>query len=125
MRYLIDTHVLLWAIYDSAQLSDQARKILSNEQCAISMASLWEISIKISIGKLKIRQSIQDLAEFCSKYRIDIIDISPSCCDTMINLPFVHNDPFDRIIIATAKLKEYIILTKDSTISKYDVKTVW
>ena len=125
MRYLIDTHVLLWAIYDSKQLSGQVKEILDNERCAISMASLWEISIKISIGKLKIKQSIQDLAGFCSQYGIDIIDITPACCDTMINLPFIHNDPFDRIIIAMAKVNEYAILTKDGMISKYDVKTVW
>ena len=125
MKYLIDTHILLWAIYDSKELSDQAKEILGSARCAISMASLWEISIKISIGKLKIRQSIQDLANFCSQYGIDIVDITPACCDTMIKLPFIHNDPFDRIIIATAKVNEYTILTKDSIIPKYDVKTVW
>ena len=125
MKYLIDTHILLWAIYDSKELSDQAKEILGSARCAISMASLWKISIKISIGKLKIRQSIQDLANFCSQYGIDIVDITPACCDTMIKLPFIHNDPFDRIIIATAKVNEYTILTKDSIIPKYDVKTVW
>ena len=125
MKYLIDTHILLWAIYDSKQLSDTAREILSNERCAISIASLWEISIKISIGKLKIKQSVHDLAEFCSRYGIDIMDIAPAYCDMMIKLPFIHNDPFDRIIIATAKANEYTILTKDGIISKYDVKTVW
>ena len=125
MKYLIDTHVLLWAVYDSKQLSEMARKILNDERCMISIASLWEISIKMSIGKLKLRQTVQELAEFCSRYGIDIVHITPAYCDTMRQLPFIHSDPFDRIIIATAKDNDYTILTKDGIIPKYDIRTVW
>lgn len=102
-----------------------ARKILNDERCMISIASLWEISIKMSIGKLKLRQTVQELAEFCSGYGIDIVHITPACCDTMRQLPFIHSDPFDRIIIATAKDNDYTILTKDGIIPKYDIRTVW
>jgi len=68
---------------------------------------------------------VQELAEFCSRYGIDIVHITPACCDTMRQLPFIHSDPFDRIIIATAKDNDYTILTKDGIIPKYDIRTVW
>ena len=125
MRYLIDTHVLLWAVYDSQQLSVHAREILNNEQCCISIASLWEIGIKTNIGKLKMEQSVQELAQFCLRNGMGIIEIKPVYCDTLMQLPFIHNDPFDRIIIATAKAEKYTILTRDGIIPKYDIETIW
>ena len=122
---MLDTHVILWMIYDSQQLSDMSRMILKTERCYISMASLWEIAIKIGIGKLKIKQSVEELSNLCLEHGIEIIDISPKHCDVMIQLPSIHNDPFDRIIIATAKADEYTIVTKDGIIPRYDIKTLW
>ena len=125
MRYLLDTHVILWMIYDSKQLSNMARSIIKTERCYVSEATLWEIAIKISIGKLKIKQSIQEITELCVQQQIEIIDIAPAYCDAMINLPPIHNDPFDRIIIATAHVNGYAIVTRDGIIPKYDIPTVW
>ncbi len=125
MRYLLDTHVILWMIYDSKQLSNMARSIIKTERYYVSEATLWEIAIKISIGKLKIKQSIQEITELCVQQQIEIIDIASAYCDAMINLPPIHNDPFDRIIIATAHVNGYAIVTRDGIIPKYDIPTVW
>ena len=123
--YLIDTHILLWALYNSNSLSEKARMVLENEECCVSIASLWEISIKYSIGKLELKQSIQEIADICIEYGIQIIDIALKHCDQMMSLPFIHRDPFDRIIIAQAKAEGYTIITKDEYIPQYDVRTIW
>ena len=123
--FLIDTHVLLWSLYDSNQLTNEVKEKLDQSKCCVSIASLWEIAIKSSIGKLEIRQSIQEIADICENHGIKVIAITPRDCDEMKNLPRIHNDPFDRIIIAQAKTKDCTIITKDSFIPQYDVKTFW
>ena len=125
MKYLLDTHALLWSLYDSRQLPIAVKQIMSESECAISIASLWEIAIKTSIGKLMIKQSIQEIAALCLEQEIAILDIAPLFCDVMMDLPRIHHDPFDRIIIATAMAGNYTIATKDSIISQYQVQTIW
>lgn len=125
MRYLLDTHALIWMLYDSKQLSDDVKNTLSESECFVSIASMWEMAIKNSIGKLKLKQSIEDIADICNRNGISILDITPSNCDYIRDLPDIHHDPFDRIIIAQAKSNGCTIITKDSMISKYDVKTMW
>ena len=123
--YLIDTHILLWSLYDSSLLSENTKKVLEEEECYVSIASLWEMSIKSSIGKLKLKQSIQEIADTCRKYGIQILNISPKHCDQMMELPLIHRDPFDRIIISQAKVERCTIITKDQFIPQYDVRTLW
>ena len=65
MKYLLDTHALLWSLYDSRKLPVAVKQIMSESDCSISVASLWEIAIKTSIGKLVIKQSIQEIAALC------------------------------------------------------------
>ena len=125
MKYLLDTHTLLWALYDSNKLSDNAKNTLRGSDCCVSIASLWEMAIKNSIGKLELKQSIIDIANVCNKNGIEVLDISPSHCDIIRGLPDIHHDPFDRIIIAQAMSNECTIITKDVMIPKYDVKTMW
>jgi len=123
--YLIDTHILIWSLYDSSLLSENTKKVLEEEECYVSIASLWEMSIKSSIGKLKLQQSIQEIADTCRKYGIQIMNISPKHCDQMMELPLIHRDPFDRIIISQAKVERCTIITKDQFIPQYDVRTLW
>ena len=125
MKYLLDTHTLLWALYDSNKLSDNVKNTLRESDCCVSIASLWEMAIKNSIGKLELKQSIKDIANVCNKNGIAIIDITPSHCDSIRELPDIHHDPFDRIIIAQAMSNECTIITKDSLIPKYGVRTIW
>ncbi len=91
----------------------------------VSVASLWEIAIKQSINKLNIRCSIEEITVMCTKAKINILPIDAKHLDKIKELPAIHNDPFDRLIIAQAITEGMDIITKDYYIPKYDIKTVW
>lgn len=124
--YLLDTHTLLWFLRDSPQLSKKALEIITTEnKVYVSIASLWEIAIKKSIGKLEFEHSIEKVAELCHEKDILILQIQPKYFDKIIKLPNIHNDPFDRLIISQAIIENLVIITKDTIIPKYSVKTIW
>ena len=124
--YLLDTHTLLWFLRDSPQLSKKALEIITTEnKVSVSIASLWEIAIKKSIGKLEFEHSIEKIAELCHEKDILILQIQPKYFDKIIKLPNIHNDPFDRLIISQAIIENLVIITKDTIIPKYSVKTIW
>lgn len=100
--YLIDTHVIIWMLYDPDALSDKVRNILENEKCFYRIASLWEMAIKIGLKKLNIRQSLQEIADSLQFSGFEMKEITPEDCDIVKSLPFVHKDPFDRLIISQA-----------------------
>ena len=111
--YLLDTHTLLWFLRDSPQLSKKALEIITT------------IAIKKSIGKLEFEHSIEKIAELCHEKDILILQIQPKYFDKIIKLPNIHNDPFDRLIISQAIIENLVIITKDTIIPKYSVKTIW
>ena len=124
--YLLDTHTLLWFLRDSPQLSKKALEIITTEnKVYVSIASLWEIAIKKSIGKLEFEHSIEKIAELCHEKDILILQIQPKYFDKVIKLPNIHNDPFDRLIVSQAIIENLVIITKDTIIPKYSVKTIW
>ena len=124
--YLPDTHTLLWFLRDSPQLSKKALEIITTEnKVYVSIASLWEIAIKKSIGKLEFEHSIEKIAELCHEKDILILQIQPKYFDKIIKLPNIHNDPFDRLIISQAIIENLVIITKDTIIPKYSLKTIW
>lgn len=124
--YLIDTHALLWYLRDSAELSAAARNIIDNEERIFtSAASLWEIAIKHSIGKLDLEFSISQIENLCAQKDISILPIKAFHLDELENLPKIHGDPFDRLIICQARTEDLTIITRDTIIPKYPVRTVW
>ncbi len=123
--YLLDTHVLLWALQDSSKLTDVAKKAISQSACVVSVASLWEISIKHSLGKLDLAQSVTEIAAKCSEYGIRLLAIRPEHCQFMESLPFIHRDPFDRMLIAQAHEENLILITKDEFAVQYSIHTLW
>lgn len=123
---LIDTHTLIWFMFDDSQLSEVAlSKIKSEDKVYVSVASLWEIAIKQSLGKLKITNSIQDITDKCAEADILILPLEPKHLDYIKELPDIHRDPFDRLIISQAVTEGMTLITKDNTIPQYDVKTLW
>ena len=124
---LIDTHVLIWALYESGKLSDRAATAIRENDCCISIASLWEMSIKMSKGTLRLRESITAIAERCLSMGLDILAITPQHCEQIQVLPDYHHDPFDRIIIAQAMVEGYALVTRDENIWKgYDmIDKIW
>lgn len=125
--YLLDTHTLLWMQDDSSALSKHARRILSDRQSRlhISVATLWEIVIKCSVGKLSLEYTLDDLHDACQKTDIKVVTIGFSTLKHLELLPAIHKDPFDRIIVATAMDLKMEIITSDSHIALYNQKTIW
>ncbi len=128
MNILVDTHAVLWWLFDSSRLSSRSRKILedSSNHRWVSIVSLWEIAIKISTGKLGWDQvtvqhiSSQLLDQQFSLLPIRIEDLSP-----VQYQEFLHRDPFDRMLIAQAQELGVPLLTNDAKIKQYSVKTIW
>ena len=128
MKYLLDTHAFLWYFWDSKELSECASDIIENDdaQKYVSIASLWEFSVKYSMGKLTFDGGLTHLWDMLSQNNFIVLPITQPQLEALISeLPFHHRDPFDRLIIATAKAEELTILTVDENIQKYDVPWVW
>lgn len=127
MGYILDTNALIFYLYNPVRLSKTAVDIVHNEdnQIYVSIVSLWEIAIKSSIGKLEIKNSMEEIAGICLKYKIELLAINPQHLDQIANLPQIHGDPFDRLIISQAITENLTIVTSDSIIPKYDANTIW
>ena len=101
-------------------------KILDiNEPCYISIASLWEITIKIQIGKLNIAISIDDLFKYADRNQIEIVQITAEHLLVLASLSQHHNDPFDRLIVSQAISENMTLYSKDKGLKKYKIKQEW
>jgi len=127
MNYLLDTHVLLWTIFDSNKLSSQVQKLIldSSISKSVSISSFWEVSIKNRIGKLPLPYGLSGVFEEAEQNGFGIIGINQSCLEIYNNLPLLHRDPFDGIIIATALLQDMTVISADENIQQYDVPWLW
>ena len=126
MKYLLDTNALIFSLCEPQKLTNSARKIITEEaELFVSIASFWEIAIKQSIGKLSIKSSIPDIEAVCNERSITILPITSQEIELIKNLPKIHNDPFDRIIISQAMKHSFAIITSDTVIPQYEVETVW
>ncbi|MBQ4377845.1 MAG: type II toxin-antitoxin system VapC family toxin [Treponema sp.] len=126
MKYLLDTHALLWFLFNNPNLSKNARDVItSKDKVYTSIVTVWEIAIKRSIKKLDIEYSSSGLKELCEKENIEILPLLEKHIDLIHEMPFFHNDPFDRMIIAQAQSENLSIITKDSKIKLYDVNVLW
>ncbi len=124
--YLLDTHALLWYLNNSNQLSDIARNIINSENdISVSIISFWEIALKKNLGKLSFSCSINEIENLCLKKNIKILPIKSSHLDELSNLAPIHNDPFDRLIIAQTIIENFTLITKDHVIPKYGISVLW
>ncbi len=121
--YLIDTHILLWFVNGDEKLPGSIKAILETEKTIfVSIATFWEIAIKNSIGKLNLPVSIAQLMEDCSQEGFNILPIQASHLDRLKDLPWVHRDPFDRLLICQAQEEKLTLITVDENIVKYEVQ---
>lgn len=127
MNYLLDTHTLLWFLGKKANLSETALQATENpaSQCYCSIASLWEMTIKSSLGKLVLPFTLNTLANYFHENEIKILSISLADLVTYQSLPLHHKDPFDRMLIAQAVANNFTIITKDQLFSQYQVSLLW
>ena len=127
MNYLLDTHVLIWYFEDSPDIPDKIYSIINNYENKkfISAASLWEIAIKMSIGKLTMDLPFDDILTEVESSDLLILQVENNYLRKVFELPLLHKDPFDRLIIATALIENMNIITIDENIHKYDVSWIW
>jgi len=126
MDFILDTHAFIWFINGEElpeNVIDKIRDI--NNRCFLSIASIWEIAIKISLNKLTLQADFETLKEFISSNNIELLPISFKHLQLLTKLPYYHNDPFDRIIICQGIAENLPVLTKDSKFNLYNVVVVW
>jgi PIN domain nuclease of toxin-antitoxin system len=128
MKLLIDTHTALWLFNEYENLSQTAKGYLRNEEneLYISIVSAWEVAIKYSLGKLpEFKGGVKRFLYAVHDNPIEIVGVMPEHIAKVEELAYIHRDPFDRLIIATAVCEGMSIVTADENIRKYDVKCVW
>jgi PIN domain nuclease of toxin-antitoxin system len=128
MRYLLDTHSLIWFIIGDLQLSDRARQLMDddNNELFLSIASMWEMAIKCSIGKLHLTQPFEKLfpAQLDTN-DISVLSITVDHLKAVCYLPLHHRDPFDRLIVAQAQVEHLPLISADTILDSYGVQRVW
>ncbi|MBX3257406.1 MAG: type II toxin-antitoxin system VapC family toxin [Chitinophagaceae bacterium] len=126
-RNLLDTHTLIWFINGNTTLSNKVRQAIEAHDAVnfVSIASLWEIAVKVSLGKLELKTTYSKIYDQLIDNGFELLPITFE--DTLIvsGLPFVHRDPFDRLIIAQAMNNNLTILSKDQHFSSYQVPVLW
>lgn len=123
MNYLIDTHIFLWWLSNDKKLKDSFRQIIEDPKnhIYVSVVSGWEISIKNRKGKLPLKTT---LAECFKVAGFEVLNISFEHVLSLNKLPLYHQDPFDRMLVAQAKAEKLKLITDDTKIKKYSVKTI-
>jgi PIN domain nuclease of toxin-antitoxin system len=128
MMLLIDTHTFIWYVTDDSKLSNQVIKLINDEnnQIFLSIASIWEIGIKQSLGKLNFNLPLEMfVTQQMSLNDFSLLDIKISHISTVSQLPLHHRDPFDRIWIAQAIAENIPILSADAIFDTYPVQRLW
>lgn len=126
MDYLLDTHTFLWFINGDPELSKNARNIIENGSSKyISIATFWEIAIKVNIGKLELDMPFAELKVHAAKNGFELLPITFEHTNQLLNLPFHHKDPFDRIIISQAYCDNLTVISRDINFEKYGMKLAW
>ena len=132
MKYFLDTHVLLWALFFFFWISARARRIIENPESDvhISALSFWEITLKYQIGKLELKNCApEDLPVQTERMGIDILPMDAGLLSSSYHLPLAaHKDPFDRLLAWHAIQKGMVLITKDKAFEEYlsvGLKTLW
>lgn len=121
--YLLDTHALLWWMSDPAKLGDDARAVIKDpaHRVLFSAAGAWEMAIKQRLGRLDFPNNLPEALEADG---IEMLPITVSHALAVGDLPLHHQDPFDRILIAQARIEQLILVTRDARIGQYEVQTL-
>ncbi len=128
MRLLLDTHAFVWLDIARKRLSPAAQEAIQNPDNTIylSLVSIWELQIKIQLGKLHLNASlVTTLASQQETNNLQILPINLIHILALGNLPAHHHDPFDRLLIAQAQIENLTLVTDDSKISLYEVSYLW
>jgi PIN domain nuclease of toxin-antitoxin system len=123
---LIDTHTLLWFLDDDSRLPASTKQRIENaETVLVSIVSLWEIAIKVNIGKLTLKTPFISIQQNLNTLGIDIAPITFADTETYLSLPLHHRDPFDRILVAQAINRNLILVSRDAHLDAYPIQRQW
>jgi PIN domain nuclease of toxin-antitoxin system len=128
VNLLLDTHVLLWIVLDDPRLKPELRTVLASgsNRISVSLASLWEIGIKLAQGRLQLPGNDLSLVlEFMREWRMQLLPVTLVHVRAAATLPFHHGDPFDRMLIAQANTDMLRLVSKDSKMRLYSVDIFW
>lgn len=130
-RFLLDTHAFLWFVSGSVELSNTARNLIENDRHEIyfSIASLWEISIKVAIGKLQIQGTYETVINDLTANEINLLPLNFSHTVCQTKLPFHHHDPFDRILVSQTIIENIDFISRDKIfdlyLDKQSITRIW
>ena len=125
---LVDTHAFLWFVFDDPRLSDSAASVIESPSrpTLLSVASLWEIALKVNIGKLLLGMPFETfIDEGINRRDVELLAIELPHVTRSARLPLLHRDPFDRLLIAQAQSERLPVLTADERFSGYPIETIW
>jgi PIN domain nuclease of toxin-antitoxin system len=127
MDILLDTHAFMWFVNGDPMLGRNAKKSIENtaNQSFMSVASLWEMAIKINIGKLSLSKPYHLIEQQIEDNRIELLPIRFNHTLQIVNLPLYHRYPFDRLIIAQAIAENMTVITKDDNFKSYPINIIW
>jgi PIN domain nuclease of toxin-antitoxin system len=128
VKYLLDTHALLWSANDDPRLSRSARDAILHDDSVltVSVVSAWELSIKAGTGKLRLEPSVVAwFTQATQLGRIQVLGVDLDHLTGLEELPRHHGDPFDRLLICQARPLGLTIITRDRAFTRYDVATLW
>ena len=121
MRVLLDTHMMLWALTDSPRLSARARAVLADaeNECWVSSASVWELAIKVMLGKYELGQPLDRLGEAIEKAGFRTLDVTIRHAAAIERIAVPHSDPFDRLLVAQTFEEPLILVAHDDAVAAY------
>ena len=127
MSYLIDTQAFIWYATGDNQLSQRAKNIIeSSDVRFVSIASVWEMAIKVNIGKLNFKVLFKDfISEQMTLSKYELLSVNMTHIYQLTNLPHHHKDPFDRILIAQAISENIPIVSIDAAFDNYGIQRIW
>lgn len=128
MRLLLDTHTLLWFLWGDPQISASARALIEDEanEKFVSVASLWEIAIKVSLGKLTLAKPFGEyMREQIDLNGFQILPIRFEHTIQVVSLPFHHRDPFDRLLVSQCLAEAMSLLSIDAALDNYGISRLW
>jgi len=120
-RYLIDTQILIWYLNGDSQLSEYLKNEIQNKdnEIFVSMVSFWEIALKKNTGKLNMPYSTVQLMKFCDVYQFQVIPVEEIAIDKLQEIPSIHKDPFDRLLIAICLSQSFTLISSDGCMNGY------
>lgn len=123
MRLLLDTHILLWWLADDAHLGARGRELIANPEHVVfySAASVWEIRIKAAIGKLDLPDTFADAL---AAQAFEALSVTAAHAHMLRDLPLLHRDPFDRMLVSQARAEHLTLVTHDEVLTRYDVTSL-